>query len=476
MNKYVSFIMILFAAVSSTVNAQEKTSFSLEEAKAYALDNSPLFKNAVLDERIATAKVKETVGIGLPQINGSVQLSHNERLRRAFFAVGPNNPITAGNPEFAALPDGSVIAVENFFQLRSSADAGISINQLIFNGSYLVGLQAANAYKEFSEKSKIQTKEELINNVTKAYYATVINKERVNLFETNIARVDSLLKNTKALFENGFAESIDVDRIQVSMNNLITERDNFYNLQLLFIENLKMQINFPMAEMLDVSESISTIKLDADIAAYQQNWSYSDRPDYAVMETQRKLQSLDVKNNVAEGMPSLSAFANLGYFTQSPNVNGLFSTTTDIPKTDFVGPDTWYPYTGFGVTLNVPLFSGLQRNYKVQQSKLTLQKIENGFVSMKSGIDFEIKQALTNYQNSKRSMEAQESNMRLAENIARVTKIKYNEGIGSNLEVIEAESALKEAQINYYNAMYDVIIAKTDVEKAFGKLIDTNEN
>lgn len=474
MKKFLSFSILLLLAIAS-VYAQGVTTLNLEEARKYALENSPLYKNAVLDERIASARVKETVGIGLPQVNGSVQLSHNERLRRAFFAVGPNNPITAGNPEFDALPDGSVIAVENFFQLRSSADAGLSINQLIFNGSYLVGLQAANAYKDYSEKARIQTKEELINNVTRAYYAAVINKERVKLFETNIARVDSLLKNTKALYENGFAESIDVDRIQVSLNNLRTERDNFYNLQLLFIENLKMQINFPMAAALDVNESITSIGLDANILDYQQNWSYSDRPDYAVMETQRKLQSLDVKNNMAEGMPSISAFANLGYFTQSPNVGGLFRTDTDIPSNDFVGPDKWYPYSAFGLTLNVPIFSGLQRNYKVQQSRLTLQKIENGFTSLKSGIDFEIKQAITNYQNSKRSMEAQESNMALAEKVARVTKIKYNEGIGSNLEVIEAEAALKESQINYYNALYDVVIAKTDLEKAFGKLVDINE-
>jgi len=474
MKKYLSLNMLLLLLAFYT-QAQGLTTFSLEEARQYALENSPLYKNAIIDERIATAKVKETVGIGLPQINGSVQLNHNERLRRAFFAVGPNNPITAGNPEFDALPDGSVIAVENFFQLRSSADAGISINQLIFNGSYLVGLQAANAYKEFSEKSRIQTKEELINNVTRAYYATVINKERVKLFETNINRVDSLLKNTKALFENGFAESIDVDRIQVSLNNLKTERDNFYNLQLLFLENLKMQINFPMSEAIDVRDNITDLNLEADISSYQQSWSYSNRPDYAVLETQRKLQNLDVKNNYAEGMPSLSVFANLGYFTQSPNVSGLFGTNTDIPTTDFVGPDKFYGYSAFGLSLNVPVFSGLQRTYRVQQSKLTLQKIENGFTSLKAGIDLEIKQALTNYQNSNRSMQAQRSNMELAEKIARVTKIKYTEGIGSNLEVIEAESALKEAQINYYNSLYEVIIAKTDLEKAFGKLVDVNE-
>ena len=123
-----------------------------------------------------------------------------------------------------------------------------------------------------------------------------------------------------------------------------------------------------------------------------------------------------------------------------------------------------------GVKLNVPLFSGLQRHYQIQQAKLDMMKIENGFSSMKSGIDLEIRQASISYRNALKSLEAQKENMELASNIARVTKIKYEQGVGSNLEVVDAESSLKEAQINYYDALYEALIAKVDLDKAYGKL------
>jgi outer membrane protein len=140
-----------------------------------------------------------------------------------------------------------------------------------------------------------------------------------------------------------------------------------------------------------------------------------------------------------------------------------------------LGPDKWYSFSSFGVSLAVPIFSGLQRNYRIQQEKLTLQKIENGLKSFESGIDLEVKQASINYQNANESLQSQQRNMELARNVARVTKIKYEQGVGSNIEVIDAESSLKEAQINYYNALYDVLVAKTDLDKAFGKLLPVTE-
>jgi outer membrane protein TolC len=128
------------------------------------------------------------------------------------------------------------------------------------------------------------------------------------------------------------------------------------------------------------------------------------------------------------------------------------------------------------LNLNIPLFSGLQRTYKVQQEKLELKKIENGFKSLEKGIDLEIKQATINYQNSIEALKSQEENMGLAENVAKVTKIKYEQGVGSNLEVIDAESSLRETQVNYYNALFDASIAKTDLDKAFGKLLPASIN
>jgi outer membrane protein TolC len=216
---------------------------------------------------------------------------------------------------------------------------------------------------------------------------------------------------------------------------------------------------------------IADLKVDESVLnEYSANWDYKERVDYQLLETNKVLQELDIKNKYSEGLPSLSAFANLGYATQSPNIGGLFKTETNITDDGSLGPDKWYPATSFGISLNVPLFSGLQRNYKLQQAKLNLQKIENGFVTLKSSIDLEVKQSAITYLNSIKSLQAQQENMRLAENIARVTRIKYEQGVGSNIEVIDAESSLKESQINYYSALYDALVAKVDLDKAYGKL------
>jgi outer membrane protein TolC len=453
--------------------------FTLEQCIEYAISNSVNMQNSILDEQIATSKVRETIGIGLPQISGSVNATNNPQLQRFFGTkqrlFGFSGLDASQYPNFFPnLKDDDVLASQNFFQLKNSLMGSVTVNQLLFNGSYLVGLKASSAYKDLAVRTTTQTKEQTIVQVTKAYYAAVINKERMHLFENNISRVDSLLKNTTALNSNGFAESIDVDRIQVSLNNLVTEKTKFERLQELSIELLKFQMNYPMDQPLTLSGDITSIKVDVALDDYLKEWDYKRRPDYQVLETNRKLQELNVKNKYAAGMPVLSASANLGYSKQSTTFGNLFATAPSFAETNGIGPGKLYPYSSIGLTLSVPIFSGLQRSYQLQQEKLKLQKIDNSFKTLKSGIDLEIKQAVTNYQNSVQSLESQKKNMGLADKVARVTKIKYQQGIGSNIEVVDAESSLKEAQVNYYNALYDALVAKTDLDKAFGKLVNTN--
>jgi outer membrane protein len=446
---------------------------SLEQCIDYALANSINAQNATLDEQIAAAKVKETVGIGLPQISGSASVNHNQKLQRFFSQYYPGSPF--GPTEQDAIQygvnQGDVFAAPNFFQLRSSGDVSATINQIIFNGSYIVGLQASNTYKELSQKTTEQTREAIVEQVTKAYYSVLINKERMQLFDANIARVDSLLKNTRALNISGFAEKIDVDRIQVSFNNLVTERDKFNNMNALGLALLKFQMNYPMEQSIDVAGTIQDIQLDPIEKLDGSDWDYKNRPDYKVLQVNKRLQELTIKNLYAESLPSLNAFATLGYGTQSNGVGGVFKTNSGFGENDDFGPDKWYDYSQFGLRLNVPIFGGLQRTYKIQQEKLTLQKLDNGFKSLENLIDLEIQQSYLNFDNAQKSLASQEENMELAESIARVTKIKYEQGVGSNLEVIDAENSLRNAQTNYYSALYDAIVAKVDLDKAKGLLI-----
>lgn len=484
MKRILSTITLVLIAGSATFAQTDVETFTLEKCIKYSLDNGVNIQNSVLDEQIAKARVKETIGIGLPQINGSAGITYNTQLPR-FFAVkqtaygfssvsNPTGPNYLPYDQFLPnLKDNDVLAAQNFFQLKGSGNAAVSAVETI-TASYFVGLHAAQTYKQLSTRTTRQTQETTIEMVTKAFYSALINRERSKLFESNITRVDSLLRNTKALNANGFAESIDVDRIQVSLNNLITERDKFLKLQELSLELLKFQMNYPMEKEIAVTGDITRELVDVNWDGYLEDWNYKNRSDWQLLETNRELQSLTLKTRYAAFLPSLSLNASYGYMTQSGTLGGFFKTNSVVPAeymAQGIGPDKWYAISSYGATINVPIFSGLQRTYQVQQERLRLQKLDNQFRVAKSNIDLQVKQSTILYQNAISSLDAQQRNMELAANVTKVTRIKYEQGVGSNLEVVEAESSLKEAQVNFYNALYDALVAKTDLDKAFSKLV-----
>jgi outer membrane protein len=206
-------IAVMVSGIALAQTQPQQTTFTLDECIEYALTNAINAQNSRIDQEVADARVKEVIGMGLPQINVSSTVAHNPQLPRFFMAYNPASPIGPGS--IPGVNEGDVMAMRNFFQLQSNGDANAQVNQLIFNGSYIVGLQATSAYRELADKNALRTNEEIIQGVMKAYYGVLINTERITLFDANIARVDTTLRNTKALHQNGFAESIDVDRIQV---------------------------------------------------------------------------------------------------------------------------------------------------------------------------------------------------------------------------------------------------------------------
>lgn len=479
---YQILFLLAFGPMLAVAQEQTKQTFTLEQCIEYALQNSVNAKNAILDQEIAEQVILDRKSEGLPQISGNVSIQDNTKLPRFFTRYDPNPDAPSFGGDLSQVPGikaGDVVAAQNFFQLPSNGNASLAITQMIFNSSYFLGLKAMKTYRQLSVRTTQQTKEEIIANVTKAYYAVIITNDRLVLHDNNINRVDSLLKNTKAMNENGFSEGIDVDRTTVTLNNLKTERDKFDNIRTLSIELLKLQMNYPSDQSLEVAGSIGSLRADVDVVAqYSSNWNYDQRIDYQILETSYKLQELDIKAKRARSLPTLSAFYNLGYQTQSPDVAGLFKTNSGIKDYGAIGPDKWYQYSNYGVTVNIPIFSGLHQYSTVQQAKLTLVKMENSIAMIKSSIDLETKQSAITYINATKSLRIQEENRGLAEKVARITKIKYEQGVGSNTEVIQAESSLKEAQVNYYNSLYDALVSKVDLDKAYGKLTPqaTTEN
>lgn len=283
-------MMIGVAGAQQAPAQQTPTAFTLDDCIRYAMEHTIAVQNAHVDEQIARAKVKETTGIGLPQIDGSVSLQHNNKLPRFFaqyqVAQGFGGVDENGDPilDLPGVAPTDVVASPNFFQLKSSGNAGLTVNQLLFSTTYLVGLRAADTYKELATRSAELTEIDVIQKVTKAYYAVLVNNERIGLFDNNIARVDSLLRTTAALNQNGFAEAIDVDRIRVTLNNLKAERLKFLNSQALSIGLLKFQMNYPIEKEIIIKGSLSELKVNENLFnEYQQGWDYKNRIEYKVL-------------------------------------------------------------------------------------------------------------------------------------------------------------------------------------------------
>lgn len=420
-------------------------SFSIQQTIDFALQNQHDIKNAIVDEEIAKKKVNEVMGMGLPQINSSFDMK--------YFLEIPTSLIPA---EFFGGPPGAFAAVQ--FGTKYQATAGMDASQLIFSGDYFLGLKASKVYVELSTKAIQRTKIETAATVSKAYYTVLINEERMKLMDANIVRIKKAMDDTKVLNDNGFVEKIDLDRLTVTYNNLLVEHEKVLRLLKLGTYLLKYQMGMDINASLTLTDKLSDVKFDLSSNVTVEKFDYSKRVEYNLFETQHKLASLDLKRNRFSYLPNAFAYGSLSGSAQR-NTFTIFETGYQ-----------WYPTSLIGAKVTLPIFTGLQRSAKNQQAKLALQKAENNITFIKSSIDLERTSSMTMLQNASELLENQKKNITIAEEVFRLSKLKYEQGVGSNIEMITAETALKESQTNYFNALFDALVAKIDFDKANGNL------
>lgn len=446
MKKRRMLILVLSILSFGVVHAQTDTTknhnFNLEECIQYAYQHQTSLLNADLDRKIADSKVKETIGIGLPQISGTANLQDYLKV-----------PTSLLPGEFFGQP-GTYIPVK--FGVKYNSSLSASATQLLFNGSYLVGLQASKTYKELSQRAYDRSKIETNVAVTKAYYMVLVNNKQIELLNANISQLKEQLDQTKALFKNGFAEQIDADRLTVLYNNLVTEKQNILRSLELGKNVLKFQMGMPVDDDLKLNGNIEEVSLSNKDLPLTDSSTYKNRIEYSLAQTQVKLNALSLKNTKAEFLPTLSAFGTGSLSYQNNSFSNLYN--------------KHYPTLFIGLQLNIPIFSGGQRYQRVKQAEFTLRKSDNDLMNAKNSINLEIQNSITQFTNSLNSLKNQERNLDLANEVLRVSKIKYEQGVGSSLEVTQAQTSLKEAQNNYINALYDALISKVDTEKAIGSI------
>jgi outer membrane protein len=456
--------LIILAAllISDSLFAQKDNSYTLtlQQAIEFAYQHQKNVLNAEIDAQIADKKVDEIIGMGVPQLSASFDIKDFEKIPTTTFPdfITPSVYNVLFNEN--VIPRRDLGPVQQFpiqFGTKWNATAGLNASQLIFQPSYIVGVQASKTYRELSQKSLTRTKIETAVAVTKAYYAVLVSRERAKLLDANIARVEKLKNDTKAMYDNGFVEKIDYDRVALTYNNLNTEKENVHRLTLLSEYMLKFQVGMPVSSDVTLTDSLTDAQIKT-ITLSSEKPDVSKRIEYSLLESQKRFSTLDLKRYRVQYLPTLVAYG-------SVSANAL-RTEFDIFDTD----KKWYPTALIGATLSWNLFDGLQRERKIDQAKLELKKIENQMDDVNNALTLEAESNRTMLQNALASLNTQSANLELANEVVRVTKLKYDEGVGSNLEVITAETALREAQTNYYNAVYDALVAKVDLDKALGNI------
>jgi outer membrane protein TolC len=443
-------LLLVLAVMLHTTNAQDanKTSFSLNEAIEYSLKHSLNYLNADLDLKSADYRRKEITGSGLPQINSSVDIKDYINIPTSLLPA----QIFGGSA-------GSFIPVK--FGTKYNATAGFSASQLIFSSDYIFGLKASKEFMYLSKINVTRNKAEVVAQVSKAYYTVVISKERFRVLEANIVRLKKLYDDTKALNQQGFVEAIDAERIEVQYNNLLTEKDKTEKLIGLSESLLKFQMGYNISDPIALADSLNFSGDYQELAINRID--VKQRPDYQLLQSQQSLYDLDVKRLKWGYLPSVVAYGSYQWNAQRNQFN--FANDKNDPSKQ------WFKVALIGATLNFSIFDGLQRNYRIQQAKITSLKSQNTLHNLELAAELEASAAGTNYNNAYLSVQIQKKNLQLAQHVYDATLKKYQGGVGSNLEVVSAETTLRESQTNYLNAVYDMVTSKIDYQKAVGTLV-----
>ena len=508
---------------------------SLSQAVHYAVQNKSSLKATRLAEQTAAARVGEVKAQGLPQLNIGANVADNFKLQKSLVNFGSfAGPLLNGTtltpadiasaqagqnvtltPAYGAAPVTAPTPVA--FGLQYAGNTSATLSQQLFNGGYLIGLKAAKVYQELSKKQTQQAEIDVVEQVSKAYYSTLVSRSRLALLARNVQRLDTVLYQTNQTFKAGFAEKLDVDRLRVQRNNLVVEQQKAQRLTELSVALLKFQMGLPQSQPVQLTDSLGAAVVDAatlrqrlGVANFtagggvdgasalppqpagtapdnatpptpglntgqppqaQAVFNYNNRIEFSTLQTQQALAGLDLRNRQAGAYPSLN-------FTAAYGFSGSGLTAKDFLA--FRGPNStnsagqinqnWFGFGNVGLALNIPVFDGFRRHYQVQQARIAQQTLERGFETLRQSIDLQDAQSRTTLVNALDVLDNQKANLDLAADVARVTRIKFNAGVGSNLEVITAETSLREAQTNYYSAIYDVLVAKVDRDKATGEL------
>jgi outer membrane protein TolC len=433
------FILVLL----STLGYAQQTvtrSFNLEEAITFAIDSNYTAINARRDIAIAIKQKWETTAAGLPQIDGSI--TYNNNLKQ---------PVTLLPAEITGGPPGTFTPVT--FGTKQNGSAVATLDQLIFDGSYLVGLKAAKTFLRYSENYSEKTNLEIRKGVINAYGAVILSEELVLIFEKNKANLEKNLSETQKIYENGLAEQESVEQLEITLLQIDTQLSNIRRTLTIARQMFNVSLGIDVNEDVIFEDSFDELTTqNISLELLDRSLNIEENVDYKIALNFTEQRDLEMQLEKSKFLPSLNAFANYGTSANSDTFSF------------FNGEQIWYQSSILGLSLKVPVFSSGMRRARTQKAKIALDKAETDLELAIQNITLELNTSKSNYQFAIDKYENAKKNIALAERIENKNQIKFSEGLASSFDLRQAQTQLYTFQQEYFQSMLDVINAKSDLE------------
>lgn len=439
-NKYFPTCIVLIIVLLSTFKGSTQSTQSdslLQEATLpnviqYALKRQPTVQQSLIDEKITELEIRSRLADWYPQVNFNYVYQHNFQVQTS--VIG-GNPVRLG--------------VENTSGFQFSG------TQTIFNRDVLLANRTKGDVKQQARQQTEDTKIDVVANVSKAFYDVLATNQQIRVAQENIVRLERSLKDAKAQYDAGLVDKTDYKRATIALNNSKASRKSNEEALQAKTAYLKSLMNYPENGPLDILYDSAALENEINLDTLQAI-DYSKRIEYQLLQTQRRLQEANVKYNKWSYLPELSANGayNLNYLND--NLGKLYNQS--------------FPNSYAGLTLALPIFQGGKRKFKIRQAEWQLQQTDLELINLKNSVNSGYIAALANYKASLADYLAVKENVALAQEVYEVINLQYRSGIKTYLEVITAETDLRTSQINYFNALYQVLTSKIDVQRSLGDI------
>ncbi len=418
----------------------EVREFSLQAVQEFAVTHSYDRKRSLLDIQTAQKQIKETLAIGLPQIESTIGYINNLKLATILI------------PNFFEGKFDEMIPVQ--FGTQHNTNVNFIVSQLLFNGSYFVGLQAAKIYKQLANQNHERTKLNVLETVTNTYYLILVAEESERILSSNLSNLEKTHYEINELYKEGFVSETDADQVQISVTSLKNSLQAIERQKDVALKLLKFQMGLDLNEKIILTDRLEGILDTIDMDTLNNTgFNLEDNIDYNLLKTQEKLSEMDLKNEKMKDLPTISAFYNFQLNAQRNSFN-FFSSEED-----------WYETQLLGINVNIPIFKSGSQKSRIQKAAIAVKQAQNAKQQAADGLSLEAARARSDLDSAYENYINTQANMKLSNKVYDVTLVKYKEGVTSSMDLTQAHGTFLAAQSEFIQAMSILLMAKNKLDR-----------